>query len=343
MFLIISGYSEFEYAQKAIRFGAIGYLVKPVQNEELHDAFARAARMNGAGADKQAQEERSLTLETDHRRLVFEKYINYGGESGSAPLTDAERHTLEQERPYLPAVLRISDVPGSDEEEAAATVQAVKRQILAIANERSNFDDRLLVASDYRDNRILYALATGEAAHRLADLTRALRSWAESSSARFDVTLLFGIGRIAYRLEELSRAFRCLLRDERAGSLSNDEEVAPPDSEVGVNKRLRSIADYVTENCDREISLKTVAQMHNISSSHLSRLFRKSFGVTYSAYVVQRRMEKAKRLLAGTDHSIGEVAERVGYTDVHYFYRVFRGHVGTTPVAFRNSLQPDGR
>lgn len=336
MFLIVSGYSEFEYAQKAIRYGAIGYLVKPVQKEELQDAFSRALALSGERSERVTSERRGVTLESEHRRLVFEKFINYGDVPGASPVTTSERYAIKELKPYRPAMITIYGFENADDVEESATLRAVKQHIVSGASRPEELTDPLIVANDYKSQNSLFIIAVGETSQQLAALTREIRMWTNRCRSLFDVELQYRIGDIVYLPEDLTSAVRVI-----AGNCS--DPVALSESDGGASKALRSIANYVTEHCESEVSLKSVSERFSISTSHLSRLFKKSFGITYSAYVVQRRMERAKRLLAGSDLPIGVIAKQAGYDDIHYFYRVFKDNVGTTPVAFRKSLQVGDR
>ncbi|MDF2717825.1 MAG: two-component system response regulator, partial [Paenibacillus sp.] len=90
----------------------------------------------------------------------------------------------------------------------------------------------------------------------------------------------------------------------------------------------------VEEEMDQEISLHQVADRLYVNSSYLSRLFKQETGKSFSAYVIERKMERAKAaLLDGA--KISEAASMVGYHDGSYFTRVFRKYWGMTPGEVR--------
>nr|WP_150959205.1 response regulator [Aneurinibacillus sp. XH2] len=96
------------------------------------------------------------------------------------------------------------------------------------------------------------------------------------------------------------------------------------------HKMVRDILTIVDKEMDQELSLHTVADRLFVNSSYLSRLFKQETGKSFSAYVLERKMEFAKQyLLEGA--KVYDAARMVGYRDVSYFTRVFRKYWGVTP------------
>lgn len=93
---------------------------------------------------------------------------------------------------------------------------------------------------------------------------------------------------------------------------------------------------YIQENYyHSDISLQKVADMVNLSQSHLSSQFKARTGTSYVKYVTALRMDKAKKLLRTTDQSVSSVAVMVGYPNTTNFYRHFQKHTKTTPAIYR--------
>ncbi|MEF3304874.1 helix-turn-helix transcriptional regulator [Paenibacillus sp. GYB003] len=97
---------------------------------------------------------------------------------------------------------------------------------------------------------------------------------------------------------------------------------------------VKQLLGIVEEEMDQDISLHQVADRLYVNSSYLSRLFKQETGKSFSAYVIERKMERAKAALqAGA--KISEAAAMVGYHDGSYFTRVFRKYWGVTPGEVR--------
>jgi len=87
------------------------------------------------------------------------------------------------------------------------------------------------------------------------------------------------------------------------------------------------------------IELAEIAAIAGLSVFHFARQFKHSAGVTPHYYLVSRRVERAKELLAGTDLSLSAIAFAAGFSDQSHLTRHFRQIVGTTPGQFRWSLR----
>lgn len=93
----------------------------------------------------------------------------------------------------------------------------------------------------------------------------------------------------------------------------------------------------VQQNVSEAISSAEIAAMVNMSGSYFSQCFKQYVGRTYTDYVRDIRMERAKDYLRGTNKTIQWVAEQIGYHDEKYFSRLFREHVGVLPSEFRQN------
>lgn len=85
-----------------------------------------------------------------------------------------------------------------------------------------------------------------------------------------------------------------------------------------------------------DLSLRTVAAKHNVSSGYLSGLFKRETGQPFTAYVNSRRIAMAKHLLKTTHLQIQTIAQHCGILDFHYFCRVFKNSTGMTPSEYRS-------
>ena len=90
---------------------------------------------------------------------------------------------------------------------------------------------------------------------------------------------------------------------------------------------------------DLNLTNKHLAQRCGISEVYFRRLFREQTGTTPKQYVLNIRLQHAKRLLSETALSVGEIAERCGFSNPYHFSRTFREQTGTTPSNYRRQMQ----
>lgn len=110
----------------------------------------------------------------------------------------------------------------------------------------------------------------------------------------------------------------------------------------GSRNYVRNAIEYIEGNYnDSELSLKSICAYLNISVSRFSSLFKAQQGETFMETLTRIRMEHAKELLLHTDLKNYEIAERVGFSDPHYFGIAFKKDTGKTPTEFRNTNSQD--
>ena len=106
-------------------------------------------------------------------------------------------------------------------------------------------------------------------------------------------------------------------------------------------KVLRRALDFIDENyCSEALSLNMVAEEVNVSSNYLSAVFSQNMQKTLIEYITGKRMDKAKKLLKGTDDSSSAIGLAVGYKDPHYFSFVFKKTQGCSPREYRSGKKP---
>ena len=95
---------------------------------------------------------------------------------------------------------------------------------------------------------------------------------------------------------------------------------------------------YIYRNfSENSISLGSVAEAVGVSPNHLSRLFSQETGETFVEFLTEVRMERARDLLTSTQIPNAEIGTRVGYSDPHYFYYIFKKTQNMTPKEYRSA------
>lgn len=98
---------------------------------------------------------------------------------------------------------------------------------------------------------------------------------------------------------------------------------------------VKTTKQFLDHNYHKDLSLNDVTDVVHVSPSYLSRVFSRELGVPFKKYLIDLRLDQAKRLLLSTNKLIGEVALAVGYQDTSYFCRIFKQREGCSPNQFR--------
>ena len=102
-------------------------------------------------------------------------------------------------------------------------------------------------------------------------------------------------------------------------------------------KKLKVVLGYIDSHLGEKIELADLAALMDYSQYHFSRAFKNSTGLTPYQYVIQQRIELAKRLLLKSNISLSEVSLASGFSHQSHMNRHFKRLTGTTPKAFKNS------
>lgn len=128
--------------------------------------------------------------------------------------------------------------------------------------------------------------------------------------------------------DELENALKTL-----TDNIANSKDFSETDSVISLLvKRAQSIIHEFYRN---GITLEEIAFKLNVTSEYLGTQLKKEIGVSFSTYTKKYRLDKAKKLLIGTDLKLFEISKRIGYNDPKYFSKVFKEITGYLPGEYR--------
>jgi AraC-like DNA-binding protein len=105
---------------------------------------------------------------------------------------------------------------------------------------------------------------------------------------------------------------------------------------------LRSVLEYIDDNLAGDLSLEALSAYSQLSVSHLHALFREHLSQTPHKFIINRRLQQARSLLAGSDLRMGEISYKCGFVNGETFNRCFKKFQGMTPSQFRAIQRPVG-
>jgi AraC family transcriptional regulator len=112
--------------------------------------------------------------------------------------------------------------------------------------------------------------------------------------------------------------------------------VAPTGGITG--RQLRIVMDYVDTHLQDDFSVANLADCAGLSEAHFARAFKQSTGLSPHKFVNERRLERAKRMLADTPNALAQIALACGFSDQAHFSRSFAQAFGVSPSVLRKSF-----
>ncbi len=106
---------------------------------------------------------------------------------------------------------------------------------------------------------------------------------------------------------------------------------------VEYDPMIQEAIRYIAEHYQEELSLEKIADWVELSSFHFARVFKKNTNITPHEYLLNVRIQNAKKLLYASDQSVEEIAKSCGFNSTSHFIRVFKKYTNITPKQFRQT------
>jgi len=137
--------------------------------------------------------------------------------------------------------------------------------------------------------------------------------------------------------EDICQAFMeiLIIRLMRTTELSVPAE---PRTAAG-NRQCASVRRYIDTHFKEQLTLELLAEEAHMNKFYLSHAFKREYGVSPINYMISKRIEESKYLLAETDLSLTRIAQLLGFSSLSYFSQVFRRTQSISPMEYRHNAK----
>lgn len=372
--IFLSGYSEFEYAQKAIRLGLFDYLLKPVDKEDMEkvmrdviksieDSRIEAGTLwNSAdglnylisaisGNESLIQictplQQRSC----EHRKMRFFK-CTLADELNEINLQDTLRNLDAFVWIFPPSAFGMISESGAEKLKAALSSidlsesfylknKQVVRQIFyqfLYCEEVAPADFHFLQNAEEFSK---LELGEWECARK-----RIQNRYPQWTSRKHKIIYLLEVANYLYISTDKVHSEQFL--DWLINRLRKPIEVYESiifaisrlcqEKEMPVENIVETIRTYISGHLDEALSLEELGQIVHLHPVYLSKFYKQNTGENLSGYITMKRLERAARLLIESNLHVVDIARMVGYRKAQYFIKLFKDLYGVTPQIYRQN------
>ena len=117
------------------------------------------------------------------------------------------------------------------------------------------------------------------------------------------------------------------------------KSVEKQENEDSGNFLLERAVEEIRRSLKQHLTVSKLATRLEVSREHLSRTFRKKYGISTNDFILKTKIEEARKLLLNTDLSCKEIAAQLGFSSAPRFTEVFRRITTLTPTQLRNKMR----
>ncbi len=347
-YILLSGYQEFDYVKKALNLNVVDYLVKPVDKVELERLLEKIASQLGEKSHEpeilsQQPDEEAFKTHLSQKEnwwigLSKEKQGNFVipyyvlGQDWQIVLADQEFAGLlvmPFEAPYQ------------------ANFEKWKRDVEKTLFYGSvNLDQSESLFSYYEP---IYRVIIQGNLQQIIDELTLLEKIVLENTPRVSITKQL----FTQFVMDVFHLFEHLKADDMTDIVKNIHAITTFEDLVAytketltsffgqyrMNENVVSVLEVIGKDYKKELSLKDISKDLFINPVYLGQLIKKETNSTFAELLNKQRIKAAQQLLLSTNDSIEDVCYTVGYSNVGYFYKVFRKLCGKSPKAYRKQVE----
>jgi len=311
--LFITGYDEFSYAQAAVNTGAIGYILKPVDEEELLCAVKKASEL--------MESRRRVDLLIYNNLDTLREIFFHDWLSGITSSKDAKDNLTFYGICLKGEVAVLFVRFYKDREDEFLSGKALQKDMDLIKQEILTLVDRFcpyfLMRPADKTIVVVHSILGDDG---WIDFPLRLGDKLDDNGIHAEI-----LHRQVESMEDVPAAYREM--DEKTNLL---ERLSPI---------VRLLKQYIDQNYKNPVmSLKSFAKAHKTTSSYISRQFKQEMGQSFVDYLTFVRISMSIPFLKKPHIKIFEIAEFVGYNSQHYYCEVFKQKMGITPSEYRQKF-----
>ena len=347
-YILLSGYQEFDYVKKAMNLSVVDYLVKPVDKVELGHLLEKIVTQ----LREKVQEPELLSQQLDEEAFLAhlsqkenwwiglskEKQGDFVipyyvlGQDWQIVLADQEFEGLlvmPFEAPYQ------------------ANFEKWKRDVEKTLFYGSvNLDQSESLFSYYEP---IYRVIIQGNLQQIIDELTLLEKIVLENTPRVSITKQL----FTQFVMDVFHLFEHLKADDMTDIVKNIHAITTFEDLVAytketltsffgqyrMNENVVSVLEVIGRDYQKELSLKDISKDLFINPVYLGQLIKKETNSTFAELLNKQRIKAAQQLLLSTNDSIEDICYTVGYSNVGYFYKVFRKLCGKSPKAYRKQVE----
>ena len=347
-YILLSGYQEFDYVKKAMNLSVVDYLVKPVDKVELGHLLEKIVTQLREKVQEpeilsqQLDEEAFLAYLTQKENwwigLSKEKQGNFVipyyvlGQDWQIVLADQEFEGL---------LVMPFEVPYQ------SNFEKWKRDVEKTLFYGSvNLDQSESLFSYYEP---IYRVIIQGNLQQIIDELTLLEKIVLENTPRVSITKQL----FTQFVMDVFHLFEHLKADDMTDIVKNIHAITTFEDLVAytketltsffgqyrMNENVVSVLEVIGRDYQKELSLKDISKDLFINPVYLGQLIKKETNSTFAELLNKQRIKAAQQLLLSTNDSIEDICYTVGYSNVGYFYKVFRKLCGKSPKAYRKQVE----
>ncbi|MBW4081004.1 response regulator [Paenibacillus sp. S150] len=377
--VIVTGFSDFEYTQRALRLGAMDYLLKPVNRTQLqnivrnvhsdikarlhHDLCSLLERSGDAVLKVRVHDNASIWF--DDRQAKQVQFMRSGKNTDSSIFEEgmeaianyelADGNSLQVVKASGHGALPVFWASGEFlKAYAAARVLHEEEQFFGVTGMVSRKLDRIPQETQDQLELLLAALSVGDAEaadsllkHWFGQLEHLTLPLLRSECARFAEQAFGGQSEfhagteeaLRFRVEAYGTWFE--LRLGLSGKIQEELAERRNQKERCLDNVgwLERLLRLLEQSEEPGLTLESAAAYAGVHPVTLSRMFKQHTGRPFVQQLISYRMRIARDMLLSGGRNISEIALLVGYADTRHFSRLFKKEFGLTPGAYREARQ----
>ena len=317
--IIISGYDEFSYAQKALEYNVFDYVLKPVSREKIEKIVIKAL----------------------NKLKIIEEKNNYG-----KWVTKQLNENMEQLK--INFFLEWFENKINEEEVTKQlkyfNIKFEKKLGIMIIKiiDKLNLD---LKNNKWNDKLIEYAIG-----NMIKDIFKETETIVVFSDSRKNIIVLIDnidIERLSKINGEIEEAINNYLkfnviieqRNITNGILQVKQDYLKLIEIIKIKNNFSPMVlytiNYIQANYYNNLNINHISEKLEVTSSYLSKILKKETGLSFIDFLTNTRIEKAIQIMKDQSVKIYDVAELVGYSNQHYFCRAFKKIMGVSPTEYK--------
>lgn len=328
--VFLTGFSEFQYAREGAKLNIVDYLLKPIDTNQLIDVLNR---VKSKVLEKQIKGNKSYNKELVSKQML---------DIIQGKIKDEEIIKRHIDRDYL-AVVNISIKDFDDLGEQWLKDGSYYMYVDKIKDKINKIFKMYMIKFIEVDLGIYIFILQLESNEGYKIIEEKIEFIEEDINLNETFSIEVGVGNICNRIDIRNSYFKAKkqIHNKQLKRLKNEFNFEANNENKVYNKVsykdeiIKKSKLYVIENIEGDITLNIVSQYLNISKNYFCSMFKQETGINFLNYIIQQKIERAKKMLVEENMKVYEVSEKLGYSDTTYFSKIFKRNVGVTPQDYK--------